>query len=225
MEKDELIRRIIEKEWPMFHSVNGEKRVDCQEDRAVFEAMRRAQFTAWSFEAAEHYLHDLENAEKDGRNLAREKYIRMMKSTDPAAYEAFKTELPEISAEQEQLVREIWSRMLIQTERMRERYPAIALTGRPLLASEEADGWASIETYQCGELATYSVETLKALLEHLEALEKKGLDLAMMIQKNSIIAMGYRSMEEAEKKIAFQYIQEMGGGECSGCGAYQNLGF
>ena len=59
--------------------------------------------------------------------------------------------------------------MLAQTERLREKYPAVALGGRPLRASEETEGWASIETYQCGELATYSEKTLAALLEHITA--------------------------------------------------------
>ena len=222
MEQKQCVERIIEKEWPMFHSVNGEDRVDCQEDRTVFEAMRRAQFSAWSDAAAASYLRDLEKAEQSGRNLVREKYIRMMKSTDPKGYEAFQAELPPLSQTQEQLIAAIWAHLLAQTERMRERYPAVALGGRPLRASEETDGWASIETYQCGELATYSEETLAALLAHIEALEQDGDDLALRIQENSVLAMGYPSLEEAERQIAFQFIQNMGGGECTKCGVFED---
>ena len=32
MEKTALIDAILEKEWPMFHNVNGEDRADCQND-------------------------------------------------------------------------------------------------------------------------------------------------------------------------------------------------
>lgn len=46
----------------MFNMVNGEDRANCQEDKTTFEAMRRAQFSAWSEQAAEGYLHDLEKA-------------------------------------------------------------------------------------------------------------------------------------------------------------------
>ena len=220
MERDALLDKIVEKEWAMFEAVNGADHVSCQEDRPTFEAMRRAQFSAWSRAAAESYLRDLEAAEAQGRNLVREKYIRMMESTQPEGYEAFKGELPALSEAQEALVKELWGHFLAQTERMREKYPAVALGGRPLHANEERDGYASIETYQVGELKTYSEETLRALLSHMEALEEEGVDLAFQIQRNSVTCMGYETMEDAERAIAFQLIQQFGGGECTSCGYY-----
>jgi len=222
LESKEIIDEIVELEWTMFHGVNGSQRVSCQEDRPTFEAMRRSQFAAWSREAAESYLRDVKAAGAAGRNLAREKYIRMMESTDPEGFEAFRGELPPLSPAQESLSAEIWARMLAQTQRMREKYPAVALSGRPLLASEERDGWASLETYQTGELKTYSEQTLRLLLAHLEALEARGIDLAFEIQKNSVAALGYRSMEEAERAIAFRIIRQFGGGECTQCGCYED---
>lgn len=220
MELHQIIEQIVAKEWPMFQTVNGGDHVSCQENEETFRAMRTAQFSAWSAGAAASYLRDLEQAEAAGRNLLREKYIRMMASTDPEGYEAFKGELPELSAAQEALIDKLWAHLLAQTERMRQQFPALAMGGRPLRASEETDGWASIETYQTGELATYSQQTLEALLEHLLALEKDGVELARLIQENSVKGMGYRTMEEAEKAIAFQYIQQLGGGECTTCGAW-----
>ena len=217
-----IIDGILEKEWPMFRTVNGETRADCQDDRAMFEAMRRAQFSAWSEKAAESYLLDLTAAGQTGRNLVREKYIRMMKSTDPTGYEAFCKELPALTPGQEQLIGEIWTHLLAQTERLREQFPAVALGGRPLRAAEEAEGWASIETYQCGELATYSEETLRELLAHILTLEEEGKDLARLIQERSVMAMGYRSLEDAERQISFRFIQEMGGGECTSCGVFED---
>ena len=76
MDKTALIDAILEKEWPMFHNVNGEERASCQNDYPVFEIMRRAQYDAWSPEALESYLADVTAAAAEGRNLAREKYIR-----------------------------------------------------------------------------------------------------------------------------------------------------
>ena len=213
-----IVSEIVEKEWHMFQAVNGEKREACQNDRQGFEALRKAEFSAWSPAAASSYLKDLELAESTGRNLVREKYIRMMKSTAPTEYGFFQNELPEISREKKALAEKIWVHMLEQTERLRKRFPAVALGGRPLYAADELDGWASIKTYRMGELLTCSPETLSELLAHIEALETQGIDLAFEIQRNSITCMGYSSMEEAERAIAFQFIQSMGGGKCNDCG-------
>lgn len=216
MDKQALIRDIIEKEWNMFHNVNGEDRASCQEDPRTFEIMRRGQYEAWSEEAVRSYHADLCAAEAEGRNLAREKYIRMMRSTDPAGYEAFRGELPPVSPEKEALAAELWQKYLAQTLRMRERYPYLALGGRPTTAAEE-QGWASVETYQTCEALTYSEDTLRALLRHVDALEAQGIDLVFEIQKNSVLGLGFQSMDEAEETMAGQLFR-LGGGHCGGCG-------
>ena len=220
MEKTALIDAILEKEWPMFHNVNGEDRASCQNDYPVFQIMRRAQYKAWSPEALEAYLADVTAAEADGRNLAREKYIRMMESTDPRGYAAFCGELPAVSDEKRAICAQIWEKMLAQTERMRENYPILALGGRPLHACEERDGWASIETYQTSELLTYSEATLKALLANIERLETEGKDFVYMVQENTVLDQGFPSMAEAEKAMAAQILKDMNieiGGGCCCC--------
>ena len=75
-------------------------------------------------------------------------YINMMKSTDPAGYEIVKSELPEYSEEKVRLTDEIWGILGRQTAEMRERYPIVSSTGRPLYAKDEAYGDTSVETYQ-----------------------------------------------------------------------------
>ena len=221
MEKKALIDAILEKEWPMFHNVNGEERADCQNDYPVFEIMRRAQYNAWSQEALEAYLADVSAAAEAGRNLAREKYIRMMESTDPEGYAVFCGELPAVSEEKQALCAQIWAKMLSQTERMRDKYPVLALGGRPLHASEERDGWASIETYQKSELLTYSEPTLRALLAEIGRLEAEGKDFVFMVQENTVLGQGFRTMEEAETAMAAQFLKELnieiGGGGCCCC--------
>ena len=221
MEKTALIDAILEKEWPMFHNVNGEDRADCQNDYTGFQIMRRAQYKAWSPEALEAYLADVTAAEAENRNLAREKYIRMMESTDPRGYAAFCGELPEVSEEKRALCARIWDKMEVQTERMREKYPLLALGGRPLHASEEHDGWPSVETYQTCELLTYSVPTLRALLAEIERLEAEGRDFVYMVQENTVLDQGIPSMEKAETAMANQILRELNieiGGGCCGCG-------
>lgn len=218
MEKTKLIDLIIEKEWKMFHNVNGEERASCQNDRLAFEGMRGAQYSEWSAEALESYYSDIEHAEEQGRNLAREKYIRMMESTDPKAYESFSAELPEASPEKAELVSKIWNIMLRQTERMREKYPMIALGGRPLHKNEECSSWASIETYQTCELMTYSEATLRAFLKHITELEADGIDFAYRVQENTIHFAGYPTMQDAERMMMERTMQELGAEiDTSGC--------
>lgn len=217
MTKQEMISSILELEWDMFHNVNGDTRADCQENRVTFEIMRRAQYEAWSEEAVASFHADITSAKQDGRNLSREKYIRMMKSTDPQGYDYFKKDLPELTEAQIELVQKLWEKYLSQTERMREKYPILALGGRPLRASEEVCGMTSIETYQTSETMTYSENTLRALLSHLEALEAQGIDLAYEIQKNTVLGLGYPSMDAAEAAMMQQLLQVEGESEfCCG---------
>jgi len=216
----DLIRNIIDLEWEMFHNVNGETRTSCQDERPTFEMMRNAQFDTWNDEALASYLEDLKACVAAGKSLVREKYIHMMKNTDKEGYEAFKKDLPIISGEKEQLVNDIWALLLAQTEKMREKYPLLALGGRPLHASEEKD-WPSVETYQKGELLTYSENTLKLLYDHMKKLEGQGISIAYKIQENSVTCLGYKTMDEAELAMAAQFMQEMGievgPAECQAC--------
>ena len=199
MEKEQLLEAIVELEWPMFHEVNGDTRADCQENYPVFEKMRRSQFSVWNEEALSAYHEDLLAARKADHNLLRDKYIHMMASTDPVHYVLFREELPPVSEEKQRLVEEIWQIMLPQTVELRRRYPNVGKLGRPLRSSDEVDGYASVETYEKGELMTYSEKTLRALLAWLRAQAEAGVSAAARIQENGILSMGYASMEEAEE--------------------------
>ncbi len=217
MESNNLMNQILALEWSMFQSVNGAERVDCQENEEVFTAMRTAQFSAWSFDALESYLEDLRTAQKSSRNLIREKYIRMMASTDPDTYTRLSQALPPLNLEVEELADTIWSIMLRQTEAFRRAYPYLAAMGRPLHAAEESDGWASVETYERGELMTCSRRTLRSLLSHIQDLDAQGVSFVETIQKNSVLSLGYASLEDAEQAAVEQYIRQMGGWSCSRC--------
>ena len=199
MEKEKLLEEIVRLEWPMFHLVNGDTRADCQENYPVFEKMRRSQFSVWDEAALEAYREDLLAAEQEGRNLLRDKYINMMASTEPEHYELFREELPPVSEAKERLVEEIWQIMLPQTVELRRRYPNVGRMGRPLRTADEVHGYASVETYEKGELLTYSEKTLTALLACIRARAAQGVSFAAAIQENGILSMGYASMEEAEE--------------------------
>ena len=199
MDKQTLIDEIIKAEWPMFHNVNGDYRVGCQESPDTFRRMRGAQYEVWNPEVCESYLEDLQNAAKEGRNLPREKYIHMMATTAPVEYEYFKSDLPEISEEKRTLVQEIWSITGAQTDKLREEYPLIALGGRPLHVKDEFPGSTSVETYQKGELLTYSEKTLHLLLDQIKEMQKEGRDYAHDVQLATVLAAGYKSLRNAEE--------------------------
>ena len=200
MENTEIMDKIVSIEWDMFTSVNdGEERASCQEDRATFEGMRKAQFSAWPPDATASYLDDLEKARLGGRNLIEEKYIHMMKTTEPTQYDALLHRIvspPDDTALA--LAREISDKLLEQTRILFEEYPYVSGRGRPLYSALDYAA-VSVETYQYSELLTYSAKTLAALKAHVDSLEKDGVSLARVILENTVFFYGYKSLEAAEK--------------------------
>ena len=199
MDKQELITRLLDHEFVMFHAVNGDgEKADCQNDRQTFDMMRRAQFSAWSPEAVRSYYEDILEAERTGRNLCAEKYIHMMKSTAILQYEQLKDRLTFPDDRGRELAELINGKMIRQTEALFARYPYISGAGRPLYSTQDLGAATSIETYQRGELLTYSTRTLELLYRHLCDLEARGVSLAEKILEGSVCSYGYASLEEAE---------------------------
>ena len=197
--KAEMISRIIELEWDMFSSVNeGHDKAPCQEDRRTFEGMRRAQYDAWSDDAVRLFLGDILTAALEGRNLVGEKYIHMMRSTSPSLYEQLAATIPAVLPSAVNLAKEISDKMVEQTESLFEKYPCVSGSGRPLRSSHDCGGETSVETYQLGELYTYSEKTLRALRAQLLELEENGEALAECILENTVRFYGYASLDAAE---------------------------
>lgn len=215
--------KIVSIEWNMFSAVNeGEERASCQEDRATFEGMRAAQIDAWSDEAAASYLVDLETAANCGRNLVEEKYIHMMKTTEPDQYAALLPRVVLPSTEAMELAKNLSDLMLEQTKALHEEYPYITGRGRPLYAEFDILT-TSVETYQLCELMTYSVRTLNALHAHATAMEADGISISRRILENTIKFYGYDSLEQAEALTKNRadisgtpMVFGCAGGECDG---------
>ena len=198
----------------MFRTVNGEEKAQCQENPGMFSAMRRSQYEAWPEEALELYLQQLAGAETEGRNLVREKYIRMMRSTDPEEYALLSGGLPDVSPESRQLACEIWEILDRQTREMRAEFPDLAEFGRPMDEQTEED-WASVKTYQTAELLTYSEQVLEVLLSHIRSLEACGTSYARMVQENTLRSQGFASLEEADAFARRRFLRHKDGGVCS----------
>jgi len=189
---------IISIEWKMFQAVNeGGSKASCQNDHVTFDRMRRAQFEAWPAEALGSYLRDLETAKSAGHNLVEEKYIRMMERTAPDEYVLLQGRLPALTLARRQLAEEIAEKLMRQTEELFARFPDAAGAFRPLHSEQDTPWSTSLETYQLGELLTYSENTLIVLREHILALEAQGISLAKCILESSIRPYGLRDLEEA----------------------------
>ena len=204
MTKEELIENIIETEWNFFDKVHNEGgRASCQDDWPTFSVMRRSQYQAWRLPLIESWRADLQTAAQEGRNPLTEKYGYMMCVSDPQGSSEVAAQLPPVPFEKRQLARRIVEKLLPLNEAFRRQYPRVAGRGRPLHTSEEAAaGWTSVETYETGELWTYSQKTLELLEKRLDELANEGKSYPEMVIENSLVQRGFKSLAEAEEYLA-----------------------
>ena len=200
--KDDLVGRIVEREWDMFQNVeNAGGKASCQQDYQTFEIMRHSQAMSWSEETLESYLEDLQNARKDKRNLLTEKYARMMESTAPLEHARIESLLPPLDPEVPEIVDRIVTILIDWEEEVIEKYPYVASRGRPLRTTEDTPYATSIETYLRGELSTYSPRTLKLYLENVLRQKAEKVNGSEVIHTNTVKRYGYKSLDDANEKI------------------------
>ncbi|MCL2337416.1 MAG: DUF4125 family protein [Firmicutes bacterium] len=221
-DKTAKLDEIIRLEWDMFQAVNeGGPRAACQNDKATFDIMRRAQFAAWPEDIRLSYLDDLRSAKLAGRNLVKEKYIQMMKFTMPAAYKNLQSMITPPTKAAKQLAQDICGKLVVQNAELDTLYPYLSGKGRPLYATGDRQDVTSFETYQLGELLTYSEKTLVLLNGYIEQREQAGNgSLAYDILSNTVRYYGYDTLEAAETVIKEQSASKRGESTlgCS-CGA------
>lgn len=199
---NELIEAISKIEWEMFHSTqNVGGPASCQQDYGSFLVMRTSQLHGWSAECLESYLEDLREADAKGENLMTLKYAYMMESTSPLEFAAIADRLPQIDGEKKVLVDKLVAQTVKWAEEFHTAYPYIGSVSRPV--HKEADNLytTSSETYQRGEMNTYSVKTLKLLSAHYDDCEARGINLYTEILKDTVSQLGYSSLEAAEEAL------------------------
>lgn len=202
MIQEEIIGKIIAIEWKMFQDVNNVGgRAPCQDEKQTFEIMRKSQAASWSAAALESYLEDLIEAQEQGRNLMTEKYARMMKSTSPAEYANMEHLLPPLSPEILLLIDEIAEIVIGWEEELSAKYPRLIQRGRPIHSSDDTLHVTSLETYLKGELATYSLKTLKLYHEHILQEKAHGINGSQITLAHTIKQYGFNSLEEANEKL------------------------
>ena len=199
---DIAISRIVDMEWNMFQNVNNiGGRASCQEDYDTFKINRYSQAENWSEAALKSYLADLEQADRDGRNLLSEKYARMMASTSPSEYERIAHLLPLLDDEILSLVDKITNIVIEWEEAVANTYPYIAKRGRSLRSSQDTPFATSVETYLRGELMTYSQRTLELICEHYLQQKSAGLNGSEIILDRMVKRYGYGSLREANDAL------------------------
>lgn len=201
---ENIIESIIQMEWEFFDKVENEGgRASCQDDWQTFSKMRRSQYMAWSLPLLESWKSDLVRAIEEGRNPLTEKYGYMMLISDPEGNTETARRLPTVSPEKKQTARRIVDQLLPQNETFRAKYPRVSGRGRLLRTSEEpAAGWTSIETYELGELWTYSQKTLELFEANLDTFEKEGRSYPETVVEYSLKLRGFESLDQAEEYLA-----------------------
>jgi hypothetical protein len=198
----DLIAEIVKAEWKMFADVpNIGGKAACQEDYNTFEINRFAQAASWSEAALKSYLNDLTQAEKNGRNLLTEKYARMMQTTRPLEYANIKHLLPSLAPEIPALINKIVDIVLEWEEQLLKKYPYILKKGRPIYSSQDTMYVTSTETYLRGELATYSLKTLRLYYENVFRQKSENINGAELTLDYMMRRYGFNSLEEANNRL------------------------
>lgn len=197
---EQTLRKILDIEWGMFHNVQSmDGPAACQQNPKMFELMRSSQIESWSQEVAESYLDDLRRARAEDRNLMTEKYARMMQYTSPCEYRRIEPSVRLLQPEAEAVIERLLPRLVEWQEDVMEKYPYVSAQGRPLRSSADTPCTPSFETYNRGELSTYSTRTLLLLEEHYSKLAAAGENPAEIILRNTVAKYGYASIERAEE--------------------------
>ena len=90
----------------------------------------------------------------------------------------------------------------VWAEECARRYPALARHGRPLRTVQDTPEQTSMETYNRGELRTFSRRTLTLYRDFLYTCRARGQNLAMEVRTHQLPAQGFASLEAAEAALS-----------------------
>lgn len=194
--KEELIEKILEKEWNYFSKLNNiGGRASCQDNKEDFIIMRKAQWLTFNIETLNSYWEDL-NSDK---NPLFEKYARMMKDNMPTEYEKIKGNLGKISLEKKALVNKIMLIYMEWEEEFFSLFPIYSSMGRPLYTFQDDLEDTSIETYLRGELYSYSERTLELYYEYVNDMYMANINLAIKNMDAIAQMQGFKDSKDVEE--------------------------
>ena len=178
--KQNIIPKIIDIEWEMFTSLNNiGGRAECQNNRPMFNLMRKAQYFAWDNELLSSYYNDLTKALNNNYNLLWIKYGFMEETIDKKHYNLIKNNLPALSKKMINLREAI---VLVQLEMLDEYSKNNDISKmRTIYTSTDKYNNASYETYLRGELSSYSENTLYLYAKYITNLSKCNQNIVKLI--------------------------------------------
>ena len=185
MNKQEHINQILDRELEMFMAVKTYQYAACRDDPDSFRTMRTAQFSVWSQETLARYSLDLKIAAQQNRNLMTLKYARMDNLIPPL--------------NNNPLIDNIVDILITWQKEMTDKYPNLIKRGRPL-EDDDTSPTTSFTTYMRCELETYSDQTLANLLEDIRGFRERCENMTEKIYEFMVKGLGYRSIEEADKR-------------------------
>jgi hypothetical protein len=177
-----VIKRIIDQEWDMFHSVKASEPAACQEEEGTFRLMRWMSHSVLPGALLEALEDQLEQAAAQGRNLMTEKYARMGNQIPPLK------DNPRIGA-------------IVAAERdwmvaLHQRWPlTFPGTGE------------RFEAYLAADLETWSDRSLELCSAFVQAALAEGRNPVQDRYANLFQRMGYASIEEREQKTRMQMFK------------------
>lgn len=202
MERNDLIKEIIDIEWEMFTVLkNTGGPAECQNNKPEFIVMRKGQWDNLPINILQSYLIDLKKAEEIGRNLLEEKYIRMMEFSAPEEFEGVKDLLPALSPGVEVLIKKIEKTYLAWGDEFEAKFPKFSKLCRPLRSEGDQPERASVQTYLRGELCSYSLKTILFYSDYIEDCVKKGINLIYETHSEVVKMKGFESIEAVENSL------------------------
>lgn len=199
--RKDLIAQILDAEWKMFARIRCPEGANhCAADHTSFQQARTSQFLTWRTDMLSSYLADLEAAREAGRNLLEEKYARMMEVTHPYEFAKFSHLLPKISLENWRFITKILEVHREWMAAFENDYPHVAMHSQPG-AEQPSQGVTSSDTYLCGELQTYSLDTLRLYYDHIAECRAAERNLAKENFTRMVNCYGFHTLEEAESSI------------------------
>ncbi|MBQ9059106.1 MAG: DUF4125 family protein [Atopobiaceae bacterium] len=203
MNRDELIARIVAREWQLFQEVeNIGGRASCQDMPDTFSVMRSSQYSIWTNDMLASWNSDLDAYSNRGANPLTLKYAYMMQSTHPDEFENIREHIPTISPDVAKLIEAIIVIQLGWAEELAQSYPLTTQRGRPLRTSQDTATQTSQETYARGELSTYSKRTLELMYAHFDKAAQAGNNLQEQIVLTEACIYGYTSLDDVESSLA-----------------------
>ena len=179
--KETLMEQIIERELAMFLATPNEGGPSaCQTRPQSFRLMRWMNHCTHDTATLESYLHDLEEAERNGRNVMIEKYARMDDRIPPLSHNP----LLDIIAEAE------------------TAFLSEAAASYPHAIRQNGDG--AFRLYLRCELETLSDRTLECYAEELARARREGRNPAVERYDRLWKRLGEGSLADYENKLAAQ---------------------